>query len=142
MDRMRIALDTDVVVAALRSPSGASRRLIELLRARQVSAVATVGMMIEYEAVLTREEHLSATGLTLGEVAIFLDGLAALMFPVEPHFLWRPQLVDPNDEMVLEAAINGGAERIVTFNVQDFLPAALHFGISVERPRDTLRRLT
>ncbi|NBC48936.1 MAG: PIN domain-containing protein [Gammaproteobacteria bacterium] len=86
---MRLALDTDVVVAALRSPSGASRRLIELLRAGRVSAVATVGMMMEYEAVLAREEQLAATGLSLSELGSFLDGLAALMIPVEPHFLWR-----------------------------------------------------
>jgi putative PIN family toxin of toxin-antitoxin system len=138
---MRIAMDTDVLVAALRSPTGASRRLIELLRAGQISAVATVGMMVEYEAVLTREEHLTASGLTRAEMIIFLEGLAGLMLPVDPHFLWRPQLADPNDEMVLEAAVNGGAERIVTFNVTDYLPAALRFGISVERPGDTLRRL-
>jgi len=67
--------------------------------------------------VLTREPHLAATGLTPDETRIFLDGLAALMLPVETHFLWRPQLTDPSDEMVLGAAVNGGAERIVTFNV-------------------------
>jgi putative PIN family toxin of toxin-antitoxin system len=138
---MRLALDTDVVVAALRSPGGASRRLIELLRAGRIQAVATAGMMMEYEAVLTREEQLAATGLTLGELGSFLDGLAVLMVPVEPHFLWRPQLADPNDEMVLEAAVNGGAKYIVTFNVADFVPGARRFGISVERPGDTLRRL-
>ncbi|MFP4077084.1 MAG: putative toxin-antitoxin system toxin component, PIN family [Halochromatium sp.] len=138
---MRLVLDTDVVVAALRSPNGASRRLMELLRAGRIRAVATVGMMMEYEAVLMREEQLAATRLTTSELASFLDGLAALMVPVETHFLWRPQLSDPNDEMVLEAAVNGRAERIVTFNVADFLPAAHRFGLAVERPGDTLRRL-
>lgn len=138
---MILALDTDVIVAALRSPNGASRRLIELLREGQIRAVVTVGMMIEYEAVLTRPEHLAAARLSCREVGLFLDGLSALMVPVDLYFLWRPQLRDANDEMVLEAAVNGGAERIVTFNVADFLPAATLFSIQVERPGDTLLRL-
>lgn len=129
------ALDTDVIVAALRIPAGASRRLIQCLRAGRIQA-------IEYEAVLTRPEHLAATGLSVGEIGRFLDGLAALITPVTPHFLWRPQLRDPNDEMVLEAAVNGHAFAIVTFNQRDFLPAASNFGISVERPSDIIRRLT
>ena len=107
-----------------------------------MQAVATISMIIEYEAVLTRPEHPAATGLSVGEIGRFLDGLAALVTPVTPHFLWRPQLRDPNDEMVLEAAVNGHAFAIVTFNQRDFLPAAFKFGISVERPSDIIWRLT
>lgn len=141
MGDMILALDTDVVVAALRSPHGASRRVIRELRGGRVKAVATVGMFIEYEAVLTRPDNLAAAALSIGEVGIFLDGLAALVTPVRPHFLWRPQLRDPNDEMVLEAAVNGQADAIVTFNLRDFLPAANRFGIEVARPGDIIRRL-
>lgn len=138
---MILALDTDVVVAALRSPRGASRCLIQRLRGRSVNAVATVGMFIEYEAVLTRPDNLAAAGLSAREIGAFLDGLASLVTPVRPHFLWRPQLRDPNDEMVLEAALNGRADAIVTFNLRDFLPAAGRFGIEVARPGDIIRRL-
>jgi putative PIN family toxin of toxin-antitoxin system len=138
---MILTLDTDVVVAALRSPTGASRQLLRWLRAGRIQAVATVGMLIEYESVLTRPEHLAATGLTVEQIGRFLDGLAALIVPVRPHFLWRPQLHDPNDELVLEAAINGRAQYIATFNRRDFLPAAARFAIGVERPGDLLRRL-
>jgi predicted nucleic acid-binding protein len=99
-------------------------------------------MFIEYESVLSRPEHLAATGLTVEETGRFLDGLAALIVPVRPHFLWRPQLRDPNDEMVLEAAVNGRADAIVTFNRRDFLPAARRFGIGVEEPSEIIRRLT
>ncbi len=139
---MILTLDTDVLVAALRSPGGASRQLLQALRAGRIQAVATVGMFVEYEAVLTRPEHLAVTGLTVAETERLLDGLASLVVPVRPHFLWRPQLRDPNDEMVLEAAVNGGAEVIVTFNRRDFLPAATRFGIGVERPGDIIGRLT
>jgi putative PIN family toxin of toxin-antitoxin system len=139
---MIVALDTDVVVAALRSPHGASRRLLQELRAGRIQVVCTIGMFIEYESVLSRPEHLAATGLTVEETGRFLDGLAALIVPVRPHFLWRPQLRDPNDEMVLEAAVNGRADAIVTFNRRDFLPAARRFGIGVEEPSEIIRRLT
>lgn len=142
MGNMNLTLDTDVVVAALRSPGGASRRLLEHLRAGRIQVVATISMFIEYEAVVTCPEHLAATGLTVAETVGFLDGLAALVVPVRPHFLWRPQLRDPNDEMVLEAAVNGQADAIVTFNQRDLLAAASRFGIGVGTPRDILRRLT
>jgi putative PIN family toxin of toxin-antitoxin system len=139
---MMLALDTDVVVAALRSPHGASRQLIRALRSGRVQAVATIGMFVEYEAVLNRPANLAATGLNTAEVGTFLDGLAALVTPVKPHFLWRPQLRDPNDEMVLEAAVNGQANAIVTFNLRDFTPAVQRFGIEVVRPGEIVRRLT
>jgi hypothetical protein len=62
--------------------------------------------------------------------------LAALIEPVEVHFQWRPQSGDPNDEMVIEAAINGRADALVTFTVKDFAGPAEGFGISVLRPAD------
>ena len=62
--------------------------------------------------------------------------------PSAPKFLWRPQLRDPNEEMVLAAAVNGKADAIVTFNQRDFLAAAARFGVGMERPREILRRLT
>src|SRR5262247_3808776 len=73
--------------------------------------------------------------------ARYLDGLAALVVPVTPYFLWRPTLRDPDDEMVLDAAVNERAEAIVTFNVRDFLPGATRFRVAVLTPAQTLRRL-
>jgi predicted nucleic acid-binding protein len=79
--------------------------------------------------------------MTVAEVDIFLDGLAALLLPVLPYFLWRPLLRDPDDEMVLDTAVNGQADAIVTFNVRAFLPEARQFQIEVLAPREALRRL-
>jgi putative PIN family toxin of toxin-antitoxin system len=138
---MRVALDTDVIVAALRSRTGASHALLQALRLGHLEAVASVPMLLEYEEVLLREEHREAIGMTAEEIAAFLDGLAALLRPVLPYFLWRPRLRDPDDEMVLDAAVNGQAEAIVTFNVQDYLPAALQFRLEVLTPAATLQRL-
>lgn len=72
---------------------------------------------------------------------MFLDAVVALAKPVETHFLWRPQLRDPADEMVLEAAINGRADAIVTFNRRDFAPAAERFGLEILLPREALKRI-
>jgi putative PIN family toxin of toxin-antitoxin system len=138
---MRVAFDTDVIVAALRSRLGASNALLRALRLGQLEAVASVPMLLESEAVLMRPEQQQATGLTIQEVSVFLDGLAALLTPVMPYFLWRPRLRDPDDEMVLDAAVNGGADAIVTFNVHDFLPGAMQFRLEVFTPAEALWHL-
>ena len=110
-----MAFDTDVIVASRRSRSGASHALLRALQAGKLTAVASVPMMLEYESVLMRSEQRLATGMSAQDVQDFLNELAALLIPVTTWFLWRPRLRDPDDEMVLDAAINGGAEAIVTF---------------------------
>ena len=138
---MKVAFDTDVIVASLRSRSGASHALLDALRAGRIEAVASVSMMLEYEAVLMRPEQRQATGMSVQDVNIFLDTLALLIIPVIPYFLWRPQLRDPDDEMVLDAAINGRAEAVVTFNVPDFLLASSLFNVQILTPAEVLRQL-
>ena len=100
----------------------------------------SVPLAMEYEAVCRRPEHREASGLSSRQVEIFLDAVIALGEPVLTHFLWRPQLHDPNDEMVLEAAVNGRADSLVTFNVRDYGTAAARFGVEVLLPRDTIAR--
>lgn len=138
---MKLVLDTDVLVAGLRSQTGASRKLLIRLDQGRFQAMASVAMMLEYESVLTRPDNLSAFGLTADDVQRFLDSLSLLITPVTPFFLWRPQMRDPADEHVLEAAVNGVAEAIVTFNQRHFKTAAERFGIATLRPGDALLRL-
>ena len=139
---MRLVLDTDVIVAALRSPSGASAALLMAALEKRVTLVANVPLVIEYEATCSLAEHRLAAGLSEAEVHQFLDAVAALIEPVETHFLWRPRLRDPADEMVLEAVVNGKATAIVTFNLRDYGVIPNDFGIEVLRPCDALRRLS
>ncbi len=106
---MRVVLDTDVIVAGMRSPGGASAEILRKARQGKVTLVVSVPLAMEYEAICTEAEHRLAAGLSEREVEIFLDALVAMAEPVETHFLWRPQLRDPGDEMVLEAAVNGQA---------------------------------
>lgn len=138
---MRVVLDTDVVVAALRSPSGASAEILREARRGNVTLRASVSLALEYEAVCSEAEHQLAAGLNAAEGMIFVDAVIALAVPVKTHFLWRPQLRDPGDEMVLEAAVNGRVDALVTFNLRDFGAAPAHFGIDVLLPRDALKRI-
>ena len=138
---MRLVLDTDVIVAALRSPRGASAALLRAIRQGRATMLLSTTLLLEHEAVCQREEHRSAAGLTMADVEAFLDGLAVLAEPIVVHFLWRPQLRDPGDEMVLEAAVNGQALAIVAFNHRDYGDAPSRFGISLLLPAEALRRI-
>jgi putative PIN family toxin of toxin-antitoxin system len=133
-------LDTSVVVSALRTRLGAGNEVLRLVASRRLALLATPPVFLEYEEVLKRPEHRLAHGLTLSEVDTFLAEMAALIEPVEVHFLWRPQVRDAKDEMVLEAAINGEADALVTYNVSDFAFAAERFGIEILRPSELLRK--
>jgi len=124
-----LVLDTDVMVAAIRSDAGASRRLLVAALRRRCVLVLSVPLAIEYEAVMTRPEHLAASGLTVREVGELLDAVMLVAEPVRLAFLWRPQLRDPDDDMVLEAAINGQADRLVTFNLRHFAAGGAEFSI-------------
>lgn len=138
-------LDTDVLVAALRSDRGSSRQLLLAALNRQFELLVSVPLMLEYEAVLTRPQHLTASGLSSAEVGRVLDDLATVARPVRLAFRWRPMLSDPNDDMVLETGINGGAGAIVTFNRSDFAEAGRSFHCAILLPAAALqqiRRLT
>lgn len=136
---MNLVLDTNVLVAALRSPTGASAEILRRVFGQRLSVLCSVPLFLEYEAVLLRPEQLAAAGVDATAVANLLDVLAGVVTPVPIHFLWRPQLRDPNDDLVLELAANGQmsgtAVGIITFNGKDFLPQSLKFGVSVQTPR-------
>ena len=136
-----MVLDTAAMVAAIRSDRGASRRLLAASLNRRVVLLVSTPLLLEYEAVMTRPEHLHASGLSESEVSALLDAVAAVAVPVKLAFLWRPTLPDPDDDMVLETALNGGADLIATFNLRDFAPAAERFAIEVMRPGEVVRRM-
>ena len=138
---MRCVLDTNVLVAGMRSPRGASAALLMAARRSELTLVANVALALEYEAICLMAEHRMAAGLSQQQVGIFLDAVLAMVDPVETHFMWRPQLRDPADELVLEAAVNGQAATIVAFNQRDFGDAPATFGIEVLSPAELLRRI-
>jgi putative PIN family toxin of toxin-antitoxin system len=138
---IRVVLDTSVLVAGLRSRKGASNALLARVASGDVTPLVTTALFLEYEEVLCRAEHRLATGLGEADVTGFLAALASASEGVDVHFQWRPQLADPSDEMVLEAAINGQADALVTHNVSDFAAAARRFGLRVVTPGALLKEM-
>lgn len=134
----RLVLDTNVLVAGLRSRRGASHRLLELVEAGEVTPVLSVPLVFEYEAVLKRQSRL--LGLTLGDVDGFLDDLCVLGERRLVYYLWRPTLRDPRDELVLEVAVAAGCPEIVTHNVRDFAGSE-QFGVEITTPRQWLTKI-
>ncbi len=134
-------LDTDVIVAAMRSPTGASAAILRGARRGNPRLLLSVTLALEYEATCSQAEHQLASGLSRREVETFVTALIAMAEPLETHFLWRPQLRDAGDEMVLEAAVNGGADALVMFNLRDYGQTPARFGIEVLLPREALRRI-
>jgi putative PIN family toxin of toxin-antitoxin system len=130
----RIVLDTCILVAAFRSRHGASAAILGLVADSRLRPLATTALFLEYEDVLLRPEQRWATGMSARQVEGALAALAAVKEPVDVHFVWRPQLRDPADEMVLDAAVNGRADALVTHNVADFASAATRFGLNVLSP--------
>src|SRR5690242_13622447 len=104
------------MVAALRSPSGAPRWLLKAALKNKVTPVGSVPLILEYEAVVTRSEHLAIAHLTPQQVRAVLDAFAAVSEHTQLSFRWRPLVTDAGDDMVIETAINGGAQLLVTFN--------------------------
>ncbi len=137
----RVVLDTNVFIAALRSDRGASRALLVQALRGEYTMLMSVPLMLEYEAVATRPEHLTAANLSVEDVQAVLDGLATVMEPVRLAFLWRPLLPDTGDDLVLETAVNGQAQLLVTMNRRHFDAAAGLFVLEIVPPAEAVSRL-
>ena len=129
------------MVAAIRSDRGASRLLLVGALERRYRMLVSVPLMFEYESVLTRDEHLDASGLSNDDVQAILDAIAQAAEAVRLAYLWRPVLSDAEDDMVLETAVNGGANLLVTFNRRDFESAAATFAVRIVSPAEAVEEL-
>jgi len=126
-----IVIDTNVVIAALRSQRGASYRLLSLVGTKRFITHDSVALVLEYEDVIQR--HRVELGLSQDDVSDLIDSLCAQAKHHEIYFLWRPSLPDTNDELILELAVSARCEYIVTHNLSDF-SSAEKFGIKVVTP--------
>ncbi len=129
-----VLIDTDVMVAAFCSATGKSRQLLLMILDQKLNAGCSVPLFMEYEAVLTRDAILQRAQLTRQEVIDILDDLALLIKPIGLHYNWRPVARDPDDDLVIEAAVNGQIKTIISFNVKDMKAGADLFGIDIVRP--------
>ncbi len=131
----KVVLDTNVLVAGLRSSRGASFQLLNQIGRGRFDIVVSVALVLEYESTLKRQT--AELGLDAGEVDDVLDYLCSVAQHQAVFFLWRPALPDPGDDMVLELAVAGHCSHIVTHNVKDFTGIA-DFGLQVTTPREFL----
>ena len=138
MQPYRIVIDTNVVVAALRSRRGTSHTLLMQLGNEKFSIHLSVPLILEYEDVLKR--MIDDLQLTEQDVDDVLDYICAVAGRHPLYYLWRPCLNDPKDDMALELAVTASCDFIVTFNQRDFAGAE-QFGIAVTTPREFLERI-
>ena len=131
METPHIVIDTNVVIAALRSKRGASARLLSLVGTRRFEIHDSVPLILEYEDVLQRQSV--DLGFTGQDISDFVDSLCALAQHHEIYFLWRPSLPDADDELILELAVSARCDYIVTHNVSDFRGVD-QFGIQAVTP--------
>jgi putative PIN family toxin of toxin-antitoxin system len=133
-----VPLDTPVLVAGLQAQRGASYPVLRLAERQRIIPLATPPLFLEYEDVLQRAQQQLAHGFSTHEIQGLLSEVAALIELVEVHFRLRPQLTDPKDEMVLEAAVNGRASALITHNIADFLQAGRRFRLPTLTPAQLL----
>ncbi len=131
-----IVIDTNVVIAALRSKRGASSKLLSLVGTQKFKIHDSVPLILEYEDVIQRQRE--EVGLSQKDVAALIDSLCTLAHHHEIYFLWRPSLPDANDELILELAVSAHCDYIVTHNIADF-KGVEKFGIKALTPREFLR---
>jgi putative PIN family toxin of toxin-antitoxin system len=134
----RIIIDTNVLVAGLRSRRGASFQVLSMVGSGRFEHVVSVALLFEYEDALKRPD----SGIKIGRTAVddILDFVCSTAIHQSIYFLWRPVLRDPGDDFVLEAAVHGQCDTIVTFNLRDFSDAS-RFGLRVQTPQQFLNSL-
>jgi putative PIN family toxin of toxin-antitoxin system len=134
----QIVIDTNVLVAALRSNQGASFRLLALIGRGKFETNLSVPLVLEYEE--AAKKLVAATPLSSADIDAVIDYLCKVSNHWPIYYLWRPLLRDPKDDMVLELAVSSSSEFIVTFNTRDFTEAP-QFRIKVHTPKDFLAHI-
>jgi predicted nucleic acid-binding protein len=133
-----VAIDTSVLVAAIRSRRGASFEVLSRIGTGVFDIAVSVPLVLEYEDALLR--HASASGLVASDVHDLVDYVCSVALRQEIFFLWRPLLKDPNDDMVAELAVAAGCDAVVTHNIRDFAGIE-KFGLALLTPGTFLKQL-
>ena len=140
---MRYLLDTNVLVAALRSRNGASNAIVRRVLLGDLPLVVHQKLVYEYRDVLSRPDILAQTGLAWPDIEVVLAHLVASAYEVAVRYLWRPNLQDEGDNFIVEIAIAAWPCTIVTHNIKDFVRAELRFPqVALRTPGQLLQSLT
>ncbi|HEX2122823.1 MAG TPA: putative toxin-antitoxin system toxin component, PIN family [Thermoanaerobaculia bacterium] len=135
---LRVVIDTNVLVAAIRSRRGSSFAVLSQVGRGAFEIAVSVSLVLEYESMLLR--HSSESTMSDREIRDIVDFVCESAIWQEIFFLWRPYLRDANDDLVLELAFAAGCDAIVTHNVRDF-SGAEQLGVRVITPANVLREI-
>ena len=135
MKKIRIVIDTNVLLSALRSRKGTSYALVNMLEKGGIQIAVSVPLVIEYEKAASEQQD--SIPFTREEIEEYLDYICSIAIHQNIHFLWRPFLRDPKDEMILELAVAAGCRYIITFNKKAF-SGIDKFGILAVTPKEFL----
>lgn len=135
---MKIVIDTNVLFSALKSSQGASFRLISLLPGKRFSIAISVPLIIEYEDVLRRGKL--PVSISEKDISDFIDFFCRIGDQQDIFFLWRTFLPDPSDDLVLEVAVAGDCDAIITYNKRHFKNVE-KFGLRVLDPKEFLTEI-
>ncbi len=135
---MRVVFDTSSLITALRSGKGAAAEVLRLILLEKVVILMDHKIASEYRDVALRPEHLAVARRSSESVLALIENLEGLAEPVQIHSKIRPLSSDPNDDMVLDVAMNGHADAVVTQNAKHFTTVARRYGIAVLSPVDLL----
>jgi putative PIN family toxin of toxin-antitoxin system len=138
---VRTVLDTSVLIAALRSSTGAAAEIVRLALLGELTTLMDYKLVCEYRDVALRAEQLHQSGKSRAETVLILDALEAIAEPVLVAFRYRPLSTDANDDMIFDVAINGNADVIVTNNTKHFRQAAERFHLDVLTPAGLLSKV-
>ena len=137
---MRVVIDTSALIAALRSNSGAAAEVLRMALRGEFAVLMDYKLACEYREVALRQSHLHASGRSRSETEIVLDALESVANPVSVWFRHRPLSPDVNDDLVLDVAINGNADVILTNNIKDFRESAVSFGFELLTPAELVNK--
>ena len=135
-----IVLDTSVFIAALLGPKGASREVLRGCLTGHFQSLMGAALFMEYESVMGRDAMFKRCVLTKKGRESLFDAFLHTCSWTKVYYGWRPNLPDESDNHLVELAVAGGAEVIVTHNIKDFNRAELTFpGLQVVTPRLLLK---
>ncbi|NDJ54200.1 MAG: PIN domain-containing protein [Chloroflexi bacterium] len=118
----------------MKSRRGASFQILSRLGSDAYTPVVSVSLVMEYEATVMRFAQAAELDLTVDDVSVVVDYICSVAEHQRIYYLWRPFLPDANDDMILEVAVSGRCDAIITHNVRDFAGAE-QFGIQILAPK-------
>jgi putative PIN family toxin of toxin-antitoxin system len=136
MKKYQVVIDTNIIYAALKSSKGVSYKLLKLIGGEKFGINISVPMILEYEDVAKR--LLGEIPLIEEDIDDIIDYICSIAKQWEIHYLWRPFLKDPKDDMVLELAVSANCDYIITYNQRDF-QGSEKFSIEIITPKDFLQ---